>query len=115
MTPQQRQELKQHIHTELRHLSEELHATEETSSPTVTPDNAIGRISRVEAMQARHIGDASARARKERIVRLEQALKDVDDEDYGLCVACEEPIPLARLRLIPEATLCVACAASLES
>ena len=114
MTPQQRRELKSHIESELTQLKEELAATEESSKPAVTPDSAIGRISRVEAMQNRHIGEASARARKARIGRLEHALATIDDEDYGLCVACEEPIPLARLRLIPEATHCVACAANLE-
>jgi len=114
VTPQQRQELKQSIETQLRHLKKELTATAESSKTTVAPDNAIGRISRVEAMQSRHIGEASARARQERITRLEQALTTVDDEEYGLCVVCEEPIPMARLRLIPEATHCVACAANLE-
>lgn len=114
MTPQERLELKNHIESELSRLKEELSATEAATRPAVTPDSAIGRISRVEAMQTRHIGDASTRARKARIPRLEQALKDVDEEEYGTCVACEEPIPLARLRLIPEATHCVACAAALE-
>lgn len=114
MTPQQRQELKQLITSELTTLREELTATEDESKPAVTPDSAIGRISRVEAMQSRHIGEASSRARKARISRLKQALDVVDDEEYGMCVACEEPIPMARLRLIPEATHCVACASSFE-
>ncbi|VFQ43799.1 TraR/DksA family transcriptional regulator [Desulfoluna butyratoxydans] len=114
MTPRQRRELKTHMENELTQLKEELAATEAHTKPAVTPDSAIGRISRVEAMQSRHIGEASARARKTRIARLEHALDHVDDEDYGLCIACEEPIPLARLRLIPEATHCVACAADME-
>ncbi len=114
MTPQQRQELKQLLTSELATLKEELAATEGETKPAVTPDSAIGRISRVEAMQSRHIGEASARARKARIRRLEQALEMVEDDEYGYCVACEEPIPMARLKLIPEATHCVACASSFE-
>lgn len=114
MTPQQREELKSLLKSELAHLKEELTATEDESKPAVTPDSAIGRISRVEAMQARHIGEASVRARKIRITRLEQTLVMVEDEEYGFCVACEEPIPMARLRLVPEATHCVACASSFE-
>ncbi|MCG8470789.1 MAG: TraR/DksA family transcriptional regulator [Desulfobacterales bacterium] len=45
---------------------------------------------------------------------MKKALDAIDDGDYGLCEGCEEPIPFARLKLIPEATLCVACASSIE-
>ena len=115
MTPEQRKELIKILESELAHLKEEITATEGESKPAVTPDSAIGRISRVEAMQARHIGEASVRARKIRITRLEQTLMIVEDEEYGYCVECEEPIPMARLRLVPEATLCVACASAIET
>ena len=114
MTPQQRQKFKHLITSELTLLKNEISATEGASKPAITPDSAIGRISRVEAIQCRHIGEASVRARKRRVTLLESALITVDEEEYGLCMACEEPIPLARLRLIPEATHCVACAASFE-
>ncbi len=33
---------------------------------------------------------------------------------YGLCSACAEPIPLARLRALPFATLCVPCQSERE-
>jgi DnaK suppressor protein len=44
--------------------------------------------------------------------RTERALAKVDEGTYGLCDACGEPIPQARLQAMPDAVLCVACAGS---
>lgn len=112
MTPQQRKNFKDLIESEIKRLKNELSVTEKDANPTVSPDNAIGRISRVEAMQNRRISEASFYARKMRVGRLEQALLNVEGEDYGYCQECEEAIPIGRMRLIPEATLCVTCASS---
>jgi len=40
---------------------------------------------------------------------IERALRKIDDGSYGLCEACGRRIPLARLRLVPFAELCVEC------
>lgn len=114
MTPKQLSEMRTLIQELIQTITAEIEATAHTTKPAVTPDSAIGRISRVEAMQTRHIGEASARARKERLALLKEALENMDDGEYGYCQGCEEPIPMGRLKLIPEATLCVNCAASFE-
>lgn len=44
------------------------------------------------------------------IHHLKAALQRLDDGTYGICVSCGEDISAARLRVIPEATLCVDCA-----
>ena len=44
------------------------------------------------------------------IRHLKAALQRIDDGTYGICVSCGEDISAARLRVIPEATLCVDCA-----
>lgn len=41
---------------------------------------------------------------------LEAAIGRVDAGDYGICAVCGNPIPTARLDLLPGATLCVPCA-----
>jgi len=33
-----------------------------------------------------------------------------DDEDFGLCIDCSKPIPMARLKAMPETQYCVDCA-----
>jgi DnaK suppressor protein len=51
------------------------------------------------------------RERAERLVQIREALAllDEDPDEYGLCEACEEPIPRRRLELMPWVTLCVGC------
>lgn len=41
---------------------------------------------------------------------IDDALARVDAGDYGTCADCDEPIPLARLQLEPQARCCIACA-----
>jgi len=40
-------------------------------------------------------------------------LRMINDPDFGLCRECEEPIPFARLMIVPESDLCVQCAEAL--
>ena len=43
------------------------------------------------------------------------ALRRMDDGTYGTCDGCGEPIPFARLEVIPHARRCVACPAATPS
>ncbi len=43
--------------------------------------------------------------------KVERALDRIEKGEYGICESCGEPIPVARLEVLPYATLCVACAA----
>jgi len=49
------------------------------------------------------------------LARTERALAKLDDETYGRCDACREPIAAARLDAMPDVVLCVACARSQPS
>src|SRR5262245_19762226 len=44
-----------------------------------------------------------------RVAEIDAALGRVDAGSYGRCEACGQPIPEARLEVVPEATLCVSC------
>lgn len=81
----------------------------ETSKP-VAPDNAIGRLSRMEALNDRAVSEASLNAARHKLSRLETAHGKVDQPDFGICVSCDNPIPPGRILLMPEATRCVLCA-----
>jgi DnaK suppressor protein len=41
---------------------------------------------------------------------MERALMMINSPDFGLCREYEEPIPFARLMIVPESDLCVQCA-----
>ena len=40
---------------------------------------------------------------------IDYALRQAQEGLYGICESCREPINPARLEVVPEATLCVAC------
>ena len=109
LTTEQQQQIREKIEVEIATLERELVHLSEAAKP-VSPDNAIGRLSRQEAMQDQQIQLASLNASKTRLSRLQRALGCIDDEAFGLCVQCEEPIPFGRLMLMPESTTCVNCA-----
>ena len=50
MTPKQHHEMRQIIESLIKEIHQELEASADASKTAVTPDSAIGRISRVEAM-----------------------------------------------------------------
>ena len=81
----------------------------ETSKP-VSPDNAIGRLTRMEAISSQNISEASLNSAQAKLVKLEKALSKVGLPDFGICVRCVNPIPQGRIILLPENVLCVSCA-----
>ena len=40
---------------------------------------------------------------------IDRALESMDHNAYGLCIRCQEAIPVSRLRVHPTALLCVSC------
>jgi DnaK suppressor protein len=75
----------------------------------VSPNNAIGRLTRLDAMQATSMRRAVARDHDLELQNVARALKAISAGEYGVCRRCKEDIARARLRAKPEAFLCVAC------
>jgi len=99
-------------------LRAELQAIAETadeSAAVVELDQAkVGRLSRMDAMQAQAMAKASSERREQMLRRIEAALKRIDDDEYGDCRECDEPINPRRLEFDPTAVLCIDCASKLE-
>ena len=53
--------------------------------------------------------------RARELAEVNRALEDIEAGRYGVCRECDEAIAPARLKVLPFATRCVACQASLES
>lgn len=75
----------------------------------------VGRLSRMDALQAQAMAKASEQRREATLRRIGTALERLDDGDYGLCVECEEPINPKRLEFDPTLLLCIHCASRSES
>ncbi|MFT5515399.1 MAG: DnaK suppressor protein [Rhodothermales bacterium] len=82
------------------------------AASSVTVDNAIGRLTRMEAVQAQQMGEAGRRRIRARLQSIEQAIAALDAGTYGICVRCGEAIPAGRMEFRPESRTCVTCAAA---
>jgi len=109
MNPKEREELKKEIAGEIEAQKRLIASLEITSQP-VPPDDAIGRLTRMEAISSKSISDASLNSARTKLVKLETALEKVDRPDFGVCIRCENPIPWGRIKVMPENALCVPCA-----
>ena len=76
----------------------------------VGPENAIGRISRMDAIHNKSIVDAAIRAKKAKVSRLKLALSKLDSPEFGQCTRCGGTIAMARLVYMPESSMCMKCA-----
>jgi len=110
MDDKQKQEFKEDVLAEIRSLEAQIPRLKELVKP-VAPDNAIGRVSRMDNIVNQSVAEVQLSKAKVRLVRLKEALKRVDeDENFGLCADCGDPIPRARLKAMPETEFCVECA-----
>lgn len=89
----------------MRRQAAELHA------PVDPAAQSVGRLARLDSLQAQAMAHATEERRRQRIARIEAALKRLEEGSYGLCVVCGEPIAPKRLELDPAVPTCIRCAA----
>ena len=71
---------------------------------------AVGRLSRMDALQCQAMAQATAARRQVERQRLRAALARMEAGEYGLCEDCGDEIAPGRLRLDPAAARCIDCA-----
>ena len=97
------------IEKEIAKTAQKVIEYEEMSSP-VSPDDAIGRVSRMDAINNKSVTEAALRQAKEKLSKLRHALNRVDEEGFGQCKRCGNDIPVMRVVLMPQSPYCVNCA-----
>lgn len=70
----------------------------------------VGRLSRMDAMQAQQMSLELARRGKLELLQVEGALRRLAQGDYGMCHSCGEDIGIGRLKVNPSTTSCINCA-----
>ena len=78
-------------------------------------DLPIGRISRVDAIQQQRMAQASRHNNETRLRQVNSALAAAEEDLYGYCRLCDEPIGYRRLKAGPETPACVTCQSRRES
>ncbi len=75
----------------------------------IEPDCAIGRVSRMDAINNKSINEAALAKAQDRFKKINISLERIDDENFGYCIQCGEQIPIQRLLVMP-GSLCIKCA-----
>lgn len=95
-------------------LIEEVDSLKQAAQPVKLDQQSFGRVSRGEALQQQSMAKANLAQCQERIQQIDDALRKIDNENYGYCEACGEMISFSRLIAKPESTFCLACQAKQE-
>ena len=95
----------------LRDEIEQLVTENKEAAGVVALDQSkVGRLSRMDALQAQQMAQEMARRRQIQLQKIDTALRRMDAGEYGYCLACDEEIALARLEFDPASTRCINCA-----
>ena len=109
MNKQQRNEARGSIKKSIEETHKDISRLKELTKP-ISPENAIGRVSRMDAINNKSVNEAALRNAINKLALLESALQRVNNEDFGLCIRCNNEIPIQRILLIPQSNRCVHCA-----
>ena len=113
MEEKEKNQLRERLVAGIKAVTADIAAYKQLTKP-IAPDNAIGRLTRMEAINSKSVNEAALRKAEETPAMLERAQAKIDLPDFGICRECDEPIPPARLLVMPETTLCVHCAHKLS-
>jgi DnaK suppressor protein len=95
------------LRAELQNLEE---SSREATRPVELDQAALGRLSRMDAMQAQLMAMEGARRRKRQLGKIEGAFRRIEAGEYGNCFVCGEVIDIQRLSVDPTYTRCIQCA-----
>lgn len=96
------------ISSNIQSIPAEIAELEELTKP-IPLDAAIGRVSRMDAINNKSINESSLRDKKKVLQRLERAIDRSGSKEFGLCQKCRNEIPFGRLEYMPHTTRCVQC------
>ena len=91
---------------ELTHMIAQL---QEQVKP-IAPDVGLGRLTRMEAIQAKSVNEATLQDLLAKKQNIEIRMQQIDSPGFGNCAKCGNGIAPARLAYLPESDLCVGCA-----
>ena len=101
--------IKKKIESEIEKTSNNILEYKKLNRP-ISPDNAIGRVSRMDAINNKSVLDAALKKAEIKLQGLKMVEQKLETKDFGACIRCKKEIPLERLLLVPESNKCVNCA-----
>lgn len=90
-------------------------AGERSAAAVELDQSRVGRLSRMDALQAQAIAQEAMHRHKLALSNIAEALERIESGDYGYCMVCGDEIAVGRLEINPAGPQCVNCAQALES
>jgi len=109
MNKSELEKIKHKISLELKNTIQSIAKYKKLTQP-ISPENAIGRVSRMDAINNKSVVELALRKSEEKLKKLKMVEKKISNKDFGICIRCKTQIPIGRLMIIPESTKCVNCA-----
>ena len=109
MNKEEKAQLKEDILKKVELEKAQIIELKELTKP-IAPDCAIGRVSRMDAINNKAVNEAALRQKQQLLKSLEIALKSIHEERFGICISCGQSIPMGRILLMPGSKKCVKCA-----
>ncbi len=109
MTKEQKEEIKRIMAVKLEEAKSSIDTLSE-STKSISPDNAIGRVSRMDAIGNKAVNEMALQKAKNKIEQLEYALAAYGTHEFGCCTCCYQEISFKRLSAMPEVNICMNCA-----
>lgn len=108
MDIKQKSEIKELIKKKIERLGRKIESYKELTKP-ISPENSIGRISRMDAINNKSVAEAGLREAQKELTGLEYMLVNIDKPNFGVCKKCENKIPIQRMLIVPQSPYCVNC------
>jgi DnaK suppressor protein len=109
LTEAQRCELRADLENLVVELQALVAGSQDAARPVELDQPAMGRVSRIDAIQQQKMLEANRDAQRGRIQLVRSALHRFEEDEYGECMTCGECIGYARLKISPEAPFCIEC------
>jgi len=115
LKPAQIEQLRIQLLAQQQELTDLMHNADATTKPVTLDQQSVGRVSRIDAIQQQQMAIANQQQTSDLLKGIELALRRIDDDSYGDCLECGEPIAYARLQAQPFARLCIDCQSACET
>lgn len=109
LSPEQKKEIEDTMKAQLDEVNLRIAEYRELTKP-IPPENAIGRVSRMDAINNKSINEAALLQAEVKKSKLELAITKIDEPNFGMCNSCGNVIPIGRIMLMPQSAKCVNCA-----
>ena len=89
MNKEQKNQIEEKLNNEVEDTKTKITKYKELSQP-IAPENSIGRVSRMDAINNKSVVEAALREAEEKLLKLLDIQKKITQKDFGFCIKCKK-------------------------